>query len=317
MWTADGNHGAYALRIAESLRQYAHDVLEENGRLRGVTAVLRTENERVAGQSEQLRRENEDLRDLLRLARAEAAAARDELVDVRRELASRERAHTQLEEVMRSASEEGKHLADQLASLGEQNNNLANLYVASYRLHGTLDHDEVIAALQEILANLVGSEETALFERAEDGPYLSLVASTGIQPDALRKVPLGRGLIGRVGETGQLYVAGQSESTGRVEEEQGLNACIPLSLAGLVVGVIAIFRLLPQKAGLQDLDHEIFDLLGSHAATALYCTALHVRALAGNDQAVLSLSCGCEEAGRTRRQTETRTETYAEGREDT
>jgi GAF domain-containing protein len=42
-----------------------------------------------------------------------------------------------------------------------------------------------------------------------------------------------------------------------------------------VTGAIAIFRLLPQKVGLEEVDRELFELLATHAATALYCTQLH------------------------------------------
>jgi hypothetical protein len=42
-----------------------------------------------------------------------------------------------------------------------------------------------------------------------------------------------------------------------------------------VTGAIALFRLLPQKPALEDVDHELFELLATHAATALYCTRLH------------------------------------------
>jgi hypothetical protein len=50
-----------------------------------------------------------------------------------------------------------------------------------------------------------------------------------------------------------------------------------LVLDGKVTGAIAIYRLLPQKAGVEELDRELFDLLANHAATALYCTALHAK----------------------------------------
>jgi hypothetical protein len=42
-----------------------------------------------------------------------------------------------------------------------------------------------------------------------------------------------------------------------------------------VTGVIALFRLLPQKPRVEEADHELFDLLAVHAAMALYCTGLH------------------------------------------
>jgi hypothetical protein len=44
-----------------------------------------------------------------------------------------------------------------------------------------------------------------------------------------------------------------------------------------VTGAIAIYRLLPQKSGFEEVDRELFELLATHAATALYCTSLHAR----------------------------------------
>ena len=38
---------------------------------------------------------------------------------------------------------------------------------------------------------------------------------------------------------------------------------------------IAIFGLLPQKQELAPVDYELFDLLATHAATALFCTRIH------------------------------------------
>jgi hypothetical protein len=56
---------------------------------------------------------------------------------------------------------------------------------------------------------------------------------------------------------------------------------VPLRLGESTTGAIAIFRLLPQKPGLEPLDYELFDLLGTHAAAALYCTGLHARMAEG------------------------------------
>jgi hypothetical protein len=72
---------------------------------------------------------------------------------------------------------------------------LASLYVASYRLHATLDRGEALSIVQDIICNLIGSEEIAIFEADDSGAGLSLVASSGSSP-ALPPVPLGRGVIG-------------------------------------------------------------------------------------------------------------------------
>ena len=45
-----------------------------------------------------------------------------------------------------------------------------------------------------------------------------------------------------------------------------------MKLEDRVTGAIALFRLLPQKTALEAVDRELFDLLATHAAMALYCT---------------------------------------------
>ena len=54
--------------------------------------------------------------------------------------------------------EENRRFADRYVEIEEENNNLANLYVASYQLHSTLDVDEVLKIILEIVINLVGAE---------------------------------------------------------------------------------------------------------------------------------------------------------------
>jgi GAF domain-containing protein len=153
----------------------------------------------------------------------------------------------------------------------QQNTNLANLYVASYQLNGTLDRERLIASIQEIVINLIGSEELGIWELDEELSALWLVGSFGINAPEWAGVPLDSGVIGTVARTGERFVAAEMlvQPFGR---EEHLTACIPLKLDDKVVGVIGIFRLLQQKQALDPVDFELFDLLTSHAATALYCT---------------------------------------------
>jgi hypothetical protein len=180
----------------------------------------------------------------------------------------------QLKLLLRQVDEESQRHRDEFTQLQEQTNNLANLYVATARLHGTLDRREVLDSIREIVANLIGSEEMALFDVAWPQELLQLVDSNGIDPARYRSVPLNRGLIGEaVRSAAPLVVEGQARGPG----EETLSAVVPLQLEGAVTGAIAIFRLLPQKTRFGDLDRELFDLLASHAAVALHCTELHAR----------------------------------------
>lgn len=166
--------------------------------------------------------------------------------------------------------------AEEALLVEEQNASLAHLYVASFRLHGTVKKSEVLDAIHEIVINLIGCEEHAVLEIAQDG--LALTSSFGLETlekERLAKVPFGHGILGRVARTGERYLRGESDSSQAEAYEEHLTVAVPLKLGERVVGVLAIFRLLPQKAELEAGDHELFDLLSTHAATALAFTDLY------------------------------------------
>jgi GAF domain-containing protein len=183
---------------------------------------------------------------------------------------TREYVQTLLEEIQR-LNHTLSDFSSRYVDVEQQNTNLANLYVATYQLHGTLDRERVLSAIKEVIINLIGSEELAIWEIT--GEALTLLDSFGVDPDKWERIKLDGdgGLIGLVAETGQRYVAGEADIVGGGSQES-LSACIPLKLDETVIGVIGIFHLLPQKNGFEPIDLELFELLGSHAATALYCT---------------------------------------------
>jgi GAF domain-containing protein len=53
--------------------------------------------------------------------------------------------------------------------------------------------------------------------------------------------------------------------------------CIPLQVQKQPIGGIAVFGLLTQKSGFSALDHELFTLLGGHAATAILAARLYTQ----------------------------------------
>jgi len=180
-----------------------------------------------------------------------------------------------LHELLADIQEENRRSSARYVEVEQQNTNLANLYVASYQLHGTLDRQRVLDAIKEIVINLIGSEELAIWELDEEREELKLATSFGIDEQAWSTVPLdsNSGVVGLVTASGESFVAGRSPivPTGR---EAGLTACVALKLDERVIGAIAIFSLLSQKEALEPVDFELFDLLASHGATALYCTRL-------------------------------------------
>lgn len=168
-----------------------------------------------------------------------------------------------------------EEMGKQYSLIEHQNANLVNLYVATYRLHETLDRQDLLGVIQEILANLVGSEEGAVFGLTPDGKALQPLCLFGLDAKRFESIPADAGIIGRALRTGQIFVADHPSVGEQLPHESNLTACIPLSLGGTVTGAIAVFRLLKQKKGITQVDRELFELLATHAATALYCTDLH------------------------------------------
>jgi len=146
-----------------------------------------------------------------------------------------------------------------------QNDSLMNLFVAAARLHANLDRPGVLAAIREILSDLIGSQAMAVFEIDAAGDELSLVESIGVDAGSMRRIALGAGLIGAVAKTGAAYFSDDGESQ--------VIACVPLKIGASVTGAIALFRLLEQKQQLEMSDRELLNFMSTHAALALYRSA--------------------------------------------
>jgi regulator of replication initiation timing len=251
--------GSYVFKVREDTRRYVQDLLGENEKLRRLVASLESEKSRAL--SEKL-----TLQEKMLTLREELDRIYHEQSDLRRQLAEVEAAN--------------QHYSHQYFSVEQQNNNLANLYVASYHIHSTVDRREVLSAIQEIVINLIGSEELVIYEMDDDGAALRLVGSFGVDPVAYATVPAGSGIIGKTAMSGEIYLPGKGMDLARTPRESNLTVCIPLKLGEQVFGALAIFRLLPQKNGLEAIDYELFNLLAGHAATALYLSKLHGEKLA-------------------------------------
>jgi len=177
-----------------------------------------------------------------------------------------------LHDLLAGMQEENRRASARYVEVEQQNTNLANLYVASYQLHGTLHRERVLNAIKEIIINLIGSEELGVWE-VNDG-YLTLIDSFGLDDNEWAAIPAGApSMIARVAASGETFVASNTMIAleGR---EKNLTAYVPLKLDDDVIAVIGIFTLLQQKEGLEPVDHELFDLLATHGATALHCTKL-------------------------------------------
>ena len=224
---------------------------------------------------DELRAENDRLKLLVSSLESERVLLESRIMAVQSELDLQVSERSKLLERVHLIEGEQQSYAQDHAEIEEQNNNLASLYVATYGLHGTLNRAEVISVIKEIVANLIGSEEMAVFELGTPEDTLELVASQGVEVDTYRSLPKDSGLIWKAVERGATFVADDAaDDEARQPYEQNLTACVPLKIDGKVTGAIALFRLLGHKPGLEPLDFELFDLLARQAAIALKCTSL-------------------------------------------
>jgi GAF domain-containing protein len=155
--------------------------------------------------------------------------------------------------------------AVRFAEVEQLNSNLANLYVASYRLHGSLARADVLATLEEIVINIIGSEKFAVLEWDDGAPRVTI--AYGIDARAVDF-----DLQGPWAEKitrGETWIAPNEDAEPLV--------VVPLRTSDRLTGAIVVHRLLAHKPALEAFDLELFDLLATHAATALHCSKLQAR----------------------------------------
>jgi GAF domain-containing protein len=159
-----------------------------------------------------------------------------------------------------------KHSGSQKPSNSDLND--LRLVAARQRLAESRDKQDAIEGLREIVANLLGSEEIGLFKVDHASGTFKVCWSFGID---LTNYDLTRALgdagIQRV-KRGEFHIdlspAGHSGPGARAQ------AFIPIRAASETVGVLAILRLLPQKAAFDSTDMDLFKLLSDEAAQPLF-----------------------------------------------
>ena len=157
---------------------------------------------------------------------------------------------------------------------------LMRLNAASARLIQSLEGGDVFDAIAEIIANLIGSEEIAVFDYFPTEQSFSLAWSWGVEADALQPFLCGAGMFGRAVEQGISQFQERQPEALLLPFEKKLTACVILKSSREIVGVIALFGLLPQKNGLEWADYELLKFLETYAAVAIQFQRLQARQVA-------------------------------------
>ena len=171
------------------------------------------------------------------------------------------------------AENDREELAARLVEVEHQVGRLMTLYVATYQLHATLDPADVQSTIAEIVVNLLGAQQFALLLRDDEANALEIHMQEGEMGAAwsgATTYPGGDPLIDASLLDGVLRF-------GPVEGSPVL-VVVPLRVQDVTVGALVITKLFAHKHKLDEDDRELLDLLGAHAASALFASRVYARA---------------------------------------
>jgi GAF domain len=238
------SHGEELLEVLRRGRKFTESLLAENERLR--FQVVKGESEKIGLQNK---------------LESEMAAVSQENSQLRRRI-------EHLDSRFSATEAENHDFAHRYAEVCEENENLANLYVASYRLHSTLDPSEVTEIICEILVELVGAEEFGLLMLDERTSELTPIRVEGPMQEYPVHIRVGEGTIGSAVREGRASYCEQPPPGTPL-------AIIPLQIKGHSVGALVVMRLLHGKTQFNAIAKELLGLLAGHAATALMSSRLY------------------------------------------
>lgn len=251
------------LDLVESKREFIETFFKRGAEF---TEELMRENEKLRFRVVQLEEERRALVNAQTSGgsgKAGAAALRELVARIEQLEHDREQLLSRFSGVER----ENRDFSDRYHDIERENNNLANLYVASFQLHSTLELRELTQIILEILLNFVGAKTFAIQLVDEEQGKLRTLAAEGVERARVPEGAAGDGRIGEVVRSGQAYIDGERLRM-RADLDRPL-IIVPLKIRDKVVGAIIIWDLLSQKTALADVDYELFNLLAAHAASAL------------------------------------------------
>jgi hypothetical protein len=146
----------------------------------------------------------------------------------------------------------------------------SRLQVAQRRLADTDGREDTLEAIRDIVTNLLGSEEIALFTVDKRRGVLRLLWSFGIDAARNRRLAAGTSPILRRVIDGETYVEGAHASRPEGDPIDEFNAFVPLFLGSRTVAVLGIRSLLPQKPGWDESDVKLLRFLSAEAGKTLF-----------------------------------------------
>ncbi|HYL63910.1 MAG TPA: hypothetical protein VE077_14920 [Candidatus Methylomirabilis sp.] len=197
--------------------------------------------------------------------------------------AGKEAGHCEAPEALPVSADELRLRAQRLSLREQLERNhflLERLNAASARLIQSLEAGDAFEAVGEIIANLIGSEELAIFQFCPTTGGFSLNWSSGVDSEILQRMSSGAGMLGRAAHQAASQFRERQPKDLLLPYEKNLTACVALKSGQEPVGVMAIFGLLPQKQALEWADFELLKFLEVYGAAAIEVQRLEKKLVA-------------------------------------
>ena len=145
----------------------------------------------------------------------------------------------------------------------------AKVYAARMRLQNAIDQADALDAIREIAANLIGTEEIAVFKVDKRRSELWLYWSFGVDPNKHSVLEVSREPKLKQVLSGKPMYRLKLSNENLLSTDDPVSAVVPIMVDGSACAVIVLFRLFPHKLGIEPVDREICDVLSNCAGRAI------------------------------------------------
>jgi len=145
----------------------------------------------------------------------------------------------------------------------------AKVYAARMRLQSAVDQADALDAIREIAANLIGTEEVAVFKVDKKRSELWLYWSFGVDPNKHSVLEVSREPKMKQVLSGKPVYRLKLSKENLLSTDDPVSALVPILVDGIACAVIVLFRLFPHKPGIEAVDREICEVLSHCAGRAI------------------------------------------------
>ena len=157
--------------------------------------------------------------------------------------------------------------------LEEQSNKLLSAFIAASELQQVSGLERLKQVIGDIVLNIVGASQFVLAMIGDEGKS-SVIVSREIDLEALN-LRLDEEPFAGVVESGRAWLSAS------VESDDDVKLVLPVLASGETVGLLVVYRYLPERPELDLSQEKIFDMLSKNVAASLILSTLFERAAVG------------------------------------